>query len=164
MSSILKKLRVEKNEEMSGLGTDQSALKDDLQAEIAKSDSHPAMGVHTHTDEGELGHGKGAGIDRAPNTFGGPSLGRTSAVPRHENETLNKMDPRIGYDADEVRKEELEKYEAKYGKPDDISDAHMRGRDMGGKWSPGLVHMDVLIIAKGIDSDQSALGESPEFK
>ena len=50
------------------------------------------------------------------------------------------MDPRVGYDDDEVRKEELEKYEAKYGKPGDVPDVHQRGSDMA-----------------GIGSDQSAL-------
>jgi hypothetical protein len=128
MSSILKKLKVEKSDGMAGIGADQEALRDELEA----SDSSALKGSAAGSGN-EMGHGKGQELDRAPNTAGGPSFGRTSMVPRHTSETLNKVDPRIGYDSDEIRQENLEQYEAKYGKPSDVSDGHLRGRGMAGE-------------------------------
>lgn len=118
---------------MAGLGADQGALRDKLEAEASDSSRFNPENGEKQDKTGDIGHGKGQEIDRAPNTFGGPSYGRTSAIPRHGSEALNKADPRIGYDDDEVRQDELKRYEDTYGKPGDIPDGHMRGRDMAGK-------------------------------
>ncbi|OAP56209.1 hypothetical protein AYL99_09388 [Fonsecaea erecta] len=133
MSSFFDKLKVSKSEGMSGMGADQGALRDKLEASDPQYFS-PQNGDAPATDaHDELGSGKGQELDRAPNTFGGPSFGRTSAIQRHKSEAWNKVDPRVGYDADEIRKEELKRYESKYGKPSgDVSDAHMRGTGMAG--------------------------------
>ncbi|EXJ53404.1 uncharacterized protein A1O5_13338 [Cladophialophora psammophila CBS 110553] len=140
MSAFLDKLKVTRSEGMSGIGPDQGALRDKLEM------SNEQCSGADFSDE--LGSGKGQELDRAPNAFGGPSFGRTSAIPRHESEALNKVDPRIGYDADEIRQEELERYETKYGKPSgNISDARMRGTEMA-----------------GIGPDQSALAQTPGFR
>jgi len=125
MSGILNKLKVERSEGMRRIDADQEALKDTLEAESASSDTK-------YVEANEIGHGQGQQLDRAPNTAGGPSFGRTSTIPQHKSEALNKVDPRIGYDSDDVRKEDLEGYEKKYGKPGDIADGHLRGRDMAG--------------------------------
>ncbi|KIW81421.1 hypothetical protein Z517_04446 [Fonsecaea pedrosoi CBS 271.37] len=148
MSAFLDKLKVSKSEGMSGLGADQGALRDKLEASDSLT-SHAENGNEPGTrGRDEIGSGKGQELDRAPNTFGGPSFGRTSTIPRHESEVLNKVDPRIGYDGDEIRQGELKQYESKYGGPSgDISDAHLRGTDMA-----------------GIGPDQSVLGQKPDFR
>ncbi|OQV00851.1 hypothetical protein CLAIMM_06293 [Cladophialophora immunda] len=148
MSAFFEKLKVSKSDGMSGMGSDQGALRDKLEAEDPQY-FHPANGEGQGAHAGdELGSGKGQELNRAPNTFGGPSFGRTSAIPRHKSEAMNKVDPRIGYDGDEARQEALERYESKYGKPSgDISDGQMRGTDMA-----------------GLGPDQSALGQTPDFR
>jgi len=144
MSSIFNKLKVTKSEGMSGIGADQGALRDTLEASDSSS-FNPDMAKESGAEPyDEIGSGKGKQLDRAPNTVGGPSFGRTSTIPKHKSEALNKVDPRIGFDDDKVREEDLERYETKYGKPSDVSDGHLRGTTMS-----------------GIGSDQSALGEAP---
>ncbi|KIW89902.1 uncharacterized protein Z519_09331 [Cladophialophora bantiana CBS 173.52] len=140
MTAFLDKLKVTRSEGMSGIGPGQGALRDKLETSNGQSSGADPSD--------ELGSGKGQKLDRGPNTFGGPSFGRTSSIPRHESEALNKMDPRIGYDADGIPQEELERYETKYGKPSgNTSDARMRGTDMA-----------------GIGPDQSVLEQTPGFR
>ncbi|KAJ9616693.1 hypothetical protein H2200_000412 [Cladophialophora chaetospira] len=114
MSSILNKLKVERSEGMAGIGSDQGALKEVLEKEEASlAETRSKEKDHEANNIDEIGSGKGEQLDRAPNTAGGPSFGRTSTIPRHESEGMNKVDPRIGYDSDEVRDKDLESYEAK---------------------------------------------------
>ena len=133
MSNLLDKLKVDRGEGMAGIGADQGALSSTLESasDPSSSTSQPSESADPTDD---VGYGQGQELNRAPNTAGGPSFGRTSMIPRHESEALNKLDPRIGYDSDDVRREDLENYEAKYGKPGEVEDGHLRGRDMSGKW------------------------------
>ncbi|KIW51207.1 hypothetical protein PV05_09949 [Exophiala xenobiotica] len=142
MAAVLEKLKVSKSEGMSGIGADQGALQDSNSPSFNPTKSgdqapDPSLGV---------GSGEDKGLEQAPNSFGGPSFGRTSKVPRHKSEFLNSLDPRIGYDDDKTREEDLERYESKYGKPEDFPDAQLRGTDMA-----------------GVGPDQRALRENPDF-
>ena len=133
MSSILNKLKMERSEGMAGFGPDQGALRDQPEASDSSSFKTATAKEAQTDDTDEIGPGKGQEVHRAPNTAGGPSFGRTSMIPRHGSEKINAIDPRIGYDSEDVRREDLERYEAKYGKPSDVADAHLRGQDMAGK-------------------------------
>ncbi|EXJ94940.1 hypothetical protein A1O1_00058 [Capronia coronata CBS 617.96] len=143
MSPLFEKLKPSKSDGMSGIGADQGALETSGSPSFnptksADQEGDPDLGV---------GSGDGKGQERAPNTFGGPSFGRTSQTSKHDSELLNKLDPRIGYDGDEVREQDLEQYEKKYGRPEPVPDADSRGVDM-----------------VGIGPDQSALREDPTFR
>lgn len=122
MPAILDKLKVSKSDGMGGIGADQGQIAESINM---KGDDESVPDHVTGTRE------KGP-PGRAPNSAGGPSFGRTSFIPRHESELLNKLDPRIGYDDDKVREDAVEKYEAKYGKPGEIPDPQLRGDDMSG--------------------------------
>ncbi|KIV77936.1 hypothetical protein PV11_09708 [Exophiala sideris] len=138
--TIFDKLKVTKSDSMSGIGADQGALQDSESPSL-----NPTKAGEPEPNQ-DLGV-NGDDLDRAPNSFGGPSYGRVSKTEKHKSEFLNKMDPRIGYDDDETRKEAEQRYEAKYGKPEDAPDAHMRGTEMA-----------------GIGPDQRALRADPEFR
>ncbi|EXJ89103.1 hypothetical protein A1O3_02167 [Capronia epimyces CBS 606.96] len=142
MSGLLDKLSMTKSDGMSGIGPDQGALNESDSPSINPTNS----GTREQSELG-VGSGDGKGLDRAPNSFGGPSFGRTSKTTSHKSETLNKLDPRIGYDDDDVRQQELERYESEYGKPEDFSDVQLNVRNMS-----------------GIGADQSALRENPAFR
>lgn len=140
MPAVFDKLKVAKSDGMSSIGADQGALQDSESPSLNPTKSGEPEG------DSNLGVG-GEGLDRAPNSFGGPSFGRVSKIQPHKSELLNKLDPRIGYDDDELRQQDLKRYENNYGKPEDFPDAQMRGTDMA-----------------GIGPDQRALRENPEFR
>jgi len=156
MSTLINKLKVARSEGMSGIGADQGAL--DIQPEQLgvnphNHEHHSSMGIvggadDVHPDaDAKVAENAQEVSNRAPNSFGGPSFGRTSKVPKHKSELLNKLDPRVGYDEDEVRQQDLERYEAKYGKPSDFPEPQLRGVDMA-----------------GIGPDQTSLRADPEFR
>ena|SRR5258707_319958 len=89
MSSIFNKLKVERSEGMAGIGADQGALSDTLEA--SEPSSSNSKDTEANTSD-ETRHGQGQELDRAPNTAGGPSFCRTSTIPQHKCEALNKVD------------------------------------------------------------------------
>lgn len=132
MEKIKNTLGISKGDGMSGIGVDQSAMMEN--EDFAREATNPEMSLDKGTNPKDI------------NSAGGPSFGRESKIPEHKSGLLNKLDPRVGYTPEEAEAS-LERYENKYGKPDEGA---MKNRleAPGSKMS-------------GIGADQSALGEAP---
>ena len=132
MEKIKNTLGISKGDGMSGIGVDQSAMMEN--EDFAREAKNPEMSLDKGTNPKDI------------NSAGGPSFGRESKIPEHKSGLLNKLDPRVGYTPEEAEAS-LERYENKYGKPDEGA---MKNRleAPGSKMS-------------GIGADQSALGEAP---
>lgn len=132
MEKIKNTLGISKGDGMSGIGVDQSALMEN--EDFARQATNPESSLDKGTNPKDI------------NSAGGPSFGRESKIPEHKSELLNKLDPRIGYTPEEADAS-VERYENKYGKPDE---GVMKNKREAEGWK-----------MSGIGADQSALGEAP---
>jgi hypothetical protein len=133
MEKIKNTLGISKGEDMSGIDVDQSAMMQN--EEFAKVASNPKSSDGKGTNTKDI------------NSAGGPTFGRESKIPEHKSNLLNKLDPRIGYTPEEADAS-VERYESKYGKPDE---SRMEGKDAPGSSMAGM------------GGNQSALMQNEQF-